>query len=74
VRESFATTTRGLRRDSRRMRLFEKAKRFGIWNPADIDFRQDAEDWQRLTDDERQRGVNFLIWLSPLLPHFHLTS
>jgi ribonucleoside-diphosphate reductase beta chain len=35
------------------MRLFEQAKRFGIWNPGDLDFRQDAQDWQRLAPDER---------------------
>ena len=42
---SFATTTRGLRRDLPAMRLFEKAKRFGIWNPSDIDLSQDKRDW-----------------------------
>lgn len=52
--QTFATTTRGLRRDTPAMRLFEKAKRFGVWNPADIDLRQDAADWQTLSDDEQQ--------------------
>lgn len=50
---SFSTVTRGLRRDSPAMRLFEKAKRLGIWNPSDIDFSQDVRDWQRLNEDER---------------------
>lgn len=53
MHQSFVTTTRGLRRDTPPMRLFEKAKRFGIWNPSDIDFSQDIQDWQRLTDDEK---------------------
>jgi ribonucleoside-diphosphate reductase beta chain len=35
------------------MRLFEKAKRLGIWNPSEIDFRQDKQDWQGLNDVER---------------------
>jgi ribonucleoside-diphosphate reductase beta chain len=35
------------------MRLFEKAKRLGIWNPSDIDFTQDKKDWQRLTAEEK---------------------
>jgi ribonucleoside-diphosphate reductase beta chain len=35
------------------MRLFEKAKRLGIWNPSTIDLRQDARDWQNLHDQER---------------------
>ncbi len=37
------------------MRLFEKAKRLGIWNPSDIDFTQDRSDW--LTLDEAERDV-----------------
>jgi ribonucleoside-diphosphate reductase beta chain len=36
------------------MKLFEKAKRYGIWNPSDIDFTKDKQDWQRLTHDERE--------------------
>jgi ribonucleoside-diphosphate reductase beta chain len=51
---TFATTTRGLRRDLPAMRLFEKAKRYGIWNPSAIDFRQDREDWLRLTPLEQE--------------------
>jgi ribonucleoside-diphosphate reductase beta chain len=51
--QTFATTTRGLQRNSPPMILFEKAKRYGIWNPSDLDFRQDIEDWSHLTDDER---------------------
>lgn len=49
----FATVTRGLRRDSPPMRLFEKAKRFGIWNPTEIDFTQDRADWLGLKQDEQ---------------------
>ncbi|MBZ0284117.1 MAG: R2-like ligand-binding oxidase [Anaerolineae bacterium] len=49
----FTTTTRGLQRDIPPMRLFEKAKRYGIWNPSDIDFTQDKTDWQKLTADEK---------------------
>lgn len=52
--DSFVTTTRGLRRDTPVMRLFEKAKRLGVWNPSDIDFRQDREDWLRLTQLEQE--------------------
>ncbi|MBL8165594.1 MAG: R2-like ligand-binding oxidase, partial [Anaerolineae bacterium] len=49
----FATTTRGLQRDTPPMKLFEKAKRYGIWNPSDIDFTQDKADWHKLTADEQ---------------------
>ena len=61
----FATTsTQGLRRDLPPMRLWHKAKKLGIWNPQDIDFTQDVEDWQGLTDMQReallQQGALFL--------------
>jgi ribonucleoside-diphosphate reductase beta chain len=49
----FTTVTRGLRRDSPPMKLFEKAKKFGIWNPSDLDLTQDKKDWVGLNDDER---------------------
>ncbi len=51
--QSFATTTRGLLRSSPPMRLFEKAKRFGIWNPSDIDLGQDKQDWAGFNQQER---------------------
>ena len=51
--ETFVTTSRGLRRDSPPMRLFEKAKRLGTWNPSELDLTQDIADWQRLSDPER---------------------
>ncbi len=54
---SFATTTRGLNRDLPPMRLFEKAKKLGIWNPADIDLSADKTDWAGLKDQEKD-----LIW------------
>jgi ribonucleoside-diphosphate reductase beta chain len=42
----------GLNWDSLPLRLFAggNAK---FWNPADIDFSRDREDWERLTDEER---------------------
>ena len=47
------TSATGLRYDLFPMRLWEKAKRLGIWNPADIDFAQDRLDWQQLAADEQ---------------------
>ena len=55
---SFATTTRGFNRDLPPMRLYEKAKKLGIWNPSDIDFSKDKLDWATFKDDEKD-----LIWL-----------
>src|SRR5262245_31200725 len=36
------------------MRLYEKAKRLGVWNPSDIDFSGDRDDWRELPDDQRE--------------------
>ncbi|HEV3231031.1 MAG TPA: R2-like ligand-binding oxidase [Candidatus Dormibacteraeota bacterium] len=53
-RQGYQTTSaRGLRFDSVPMRLFQKAKKLGTWDPADIDFTQDRVDWARLSDVER---------------------
>lgn len=54
---SFATTTRGLNRELPPMRLYERAKKLGIWNPSEIDLSQDKADWAALTDAEKD-----LIW------------
>jgi len=43
-----------LRADSYPMRLYEKAKRLGVWNPADIDLSQDREDWDAMDAERRQ--------------------
>jgi ribonucleoside-diphosphate reductase beta chain len=51
--DAFVTTTRGLQRNSPPLRLYEKAKKFGIWNPGDIDFSRDTTDWQRLHPEEQ---------------------
>jgi len=50
---AFATTSRGLRRDAPAMRLYEKAKRLGIWNPSDIDLTPDRGHWATLAADEQ---------------------
>jgi ribonucleoside-diphosphate reductase beta chain len=52
-RLEFSTAKRGLHHDGFAMRLWRKAKKFGIWNPDDIDYTQDAKDWQSLSDPER---------------------
>ncbi len=50
---SFATTTRGLNRELPPMRLYERAKKLGIWNPSDIDLTKDKQDWAGFTDEEK---------------------
>lgn len=54
TRTGFQTTgARGLDWNSPPMRLWQKAKKLGIWDPQDIDLTTDAADYQRLSDDER---------------------
>lgn len=53
TRTHYQTTTRGLDRDHPALRLFEKAKRFGIWNPSDIDLTVDAVQWAALSELEQ---------------------
>lgn len=54
VRDGFQTTSaRGLDRDLLPMRLFAKSKRHGVWNPEDLDFTRDREDWNRFTEVEK---------------------
>lgn len=49
----FVTTVKGIDRNTYPMKLFEKAKRFGVWNPSDIDLSQDKLDWETLNGDEQ---------------------
>ena len=57
TREGFSSIAEGgLRMTSLPMRLFMKGNR-KFWDPAEIDFTQDAEDWKSMTDDERELAV-----------------
>lgn len=59
-RTILTTSKRGLQIDSFPFRLYQKAKKFGIWNPADIDFTQDQKDWKQL-NAEQQNDILRLI-------------
>lgn len=48
------TTTSGLDQNSFPMRLFQKAKKFGTWDPADLDFSQDRKDWLNFSPQEQE--------------------
>ncbi len=55
VKADFVTTgPQGLRQEILPMKLYHKAKRLGIWNPQDIDFSTDKQDWQKLNDLEKE--------------------
>ncbi len=57
ARTTFKSTRSGLDARLFPMQLWQKAKKLGTWNPSDIDFTQDVEDWQGLDDRERD-----LLW------------
>ncbi len=60
---TFATTSpRGLRQNILPMRLYQKSKKLGVWDPQSIDFTQDIFDWQHLNDNERDT----LLYLTAL--------
>ncbi len=49
-----STRAAGLDFDSLPMRLWQKAKRLGIWDPAQIDFSVDREQWQTFDDGQKE--------------------
>ena len=54
TRDRYATISgRGLDWGSVPMRLFQKAKKLGTWDPQAIDFTRDRPDWDAFTADER---------------------
>ena len=54
VRDGYVTISgRGLDWESVPMRLFQKAKRLGTWDPQTLDFTRDAADWASFNDTER---------------------
>lgn len=60
MRETITATSRGLLVDSFPYRLYQKAKRVGTWNPADIDFTKDATDWKQATPGQRHNILRLL--------------
>lgn len=49
-----STSPAGIDRSSLPMRLFQKAKRHGVWDPCSFDFARDRADWLRLDSTERE--------------------
>src|SRR5258708_32992624 len=61
TRQAYTSTSKGgIRFDSVPMRLFQKAKKLGIWDPADIDLTQDRKDWAASPDLEREFGLRLI--------------
>lgn len=46
MRYYVSTSESSINRNSLPFRLFEKAKKLGTWDPQDIDFSKDREDWE----------------------------
>jgi ribonucleoside-diphosphate reductase beta chain len=54
-RTEFRTTSaEGIRHDSLPMRLYQKAKRLGTWDPQALDFTQDRADWLSMNEDQQK--------------------
>lgn len=63
--EGFQTSTEKLLDWNHPMyKLYEKAKKFGGWNPADIDFTQDALDMKTLQGREREMCAQLVALFS----------
>lgn len=62
MRYYVSTSEAGVNRHSMPFRLFEKAKKLGTWNPKDIDFSQDKEDWQSLTELQRDQTLQLIAF------------
>lgn len=54
MRTMLTTTDKGLARSHPAMRLYEKAKKLGGWNPSDLDLTADRKDWLALAPEEQQ--------------------
>lgn len=64
-KEKIVTLARGIDEGAFTYQLFQKAKKFGVWNPRDIDFSQDKEDFKKLTPEQQEtlriRFSKFLV-------------
>lgn len=54
------TSAAGLQEDSLPFKLFQKAKRFGVWNPADLDFTQDKKDWETFSEQQKEGTLRLI--------------
>ena len=50
----YVSTSKGLNRESLPFKLYEKAKKFGTWDPRNIDFSKDKADWESLTAEQQE--------------------
>lgn len=60
-KRNYVTTTRGLDMKSFVYNLYEMAKKFGVWNPIDIDLSKDKADWEKLTEDQQRQTLQLVL-------------
>lgn len=57
----FITTSgQGLNREHPAMKMFQKAKKLGVWDPCAIDLAQDCADWQTFTEEQKDATLRLL--------------
>ncbi|GEC91117.1 MULTISPECIES: R2-like ligand-binding oxidase [Brevibacillus] len=58
MRNGFVSTSqKGLNQELLPYQLYQKAKRYGIWNPQDIDFTQDREDYAKMNPEQKEETL-----------------
>lgn len=58
MRNGFVSTSqKGLDQELLPYQLYQKAKRYGIWNPQDIDFTQDREDYANMNLEQKEETL-----------------
>jgi ribonucleoside-diphosphate reductase beta chain len=59
-----SVSNKGIDYESPSYRLYEKAKKFGIWNPLDIDLTQDKRDFESLSDSEKKMIIRLVSYFA----------
>lgn len=58
MRNGFVSTSqKGLNQELLPYQLYQKAKRYGMWNPQDIDFTQDREDYANMNQEQKEETL-----------------
>lgn len=78
----YTSTSKGLNRESLPFKLYEKAKKFGVWDPQNIDFSKDREDWKTLTPEQQDSLLGLIAFFysaeeavtKDILPMIHAIS
>jgi ribonucleoside-diphosphate reductase beta chain len=58
--EFLTTSPRGLNREHPALKMFQKAKKLGVWDPAAIDLTQDRADWETFTDEQKDATLRLI--------------